>query len=268
MDFEEMLNAQFKGMNKNKIRYAKADVEEPVQPVHQVREEEEDGLGGAKPAKDRDLQYAFENAMPVEGKVAKEIKGGWEVTVKGQRAFCPFSQMELRRKEGVDYKDQNFLFVITEYSVDERGPNLVVSRRVLLEKEAAEQKRVALEALTEGQTVNGVVVKVLDFGAFVDLGGVEGLVPVREISWDRVVTPRDYLKEGDNVTVQVLSIDAERDRISLSIRATTPKRAKPLTDEEKAAQEEAANVNDYLSAHAGESDVFSNLSTAFDGIKL
>ena len=188
------------------------------------------------------IMAAFNAGDPVEGLVEKEVKGGYEVTVKGQRAFCPFSQIDRFRRPDAVYVGEKFLFQVREYSADDRGVNLIVSRRAELELEQEALKEELRENLAEGQTVNGRVVKVLDFGAFVDLGGMEGLVPVREISWDKVVNPGDFVKIGDYVTVKVLSVDWERDRVSLSIRECQAKPLKPRSKEEIAAEAEALDI--------------------------
>ena len=177
------------------------------------------------------IKAAFEAGDPVEGTVEKEIKGGYEVMVKGQRAFCPFSQIDRYRKPGAVYVGETFLFQVQEYGADDRGVNLIVSRRAELELEQQALKDDLRNTLEEGQTINGQVTKVLDFGAFVDIGGMEGLVPVREISWDKVMSPINYVKPGDYVTVKVLSVDWERDRVSLSIRECQAKPLKPRKDE-------------------------------------
>ena len=187
---------------------------------------EDGGAGSASPLKES-IRAAFEAGDPVEGRVEKEVKGGYEVMVNGERAFCPFSQMDLRRTPGAVYVGETFLFQVQEYGSDERGVNLVVSRRAELELERQALRDDMRDSLEEGQTLNGRVVKVLDFGAFVDIGGVEGLVPAREISWDKVVNPANYLKAGDLVTVKVLSVDWERNRISLSVRECQARPLKP-----------------------------------------
>lgn len=222
---------------------------------------------------DQTVQHAFNNKLAIEGKVEKEVKGGYEVTVNGQRAFCPFSQIDRVRKpleKGAEnpYIGKTFQFLISEYAKDDRGQNLIVSRRAVQEKELETAKDYLRDSLSEGQTLNGTVVKVLDFGAFVDLGGLEGLVPVREISWDKVKDPKDFVKEGDLVTVKILSLDWERERISLSIRQCQTKPLRPRTPEEIAAEAEAQDVKDWMAANAGKSDSFSNLGSAFEGLKL
>ena len=264
-DFGAMLDAQFKGMDRNRIRYAKADREEPV--VENVAEEAEDG-----PALDASIRQAYEQNLPIDGKVEKEIKGGYEVTIQGQRGFCPYSQMDRFRKplkEGEEnpYVGHSFTFRISEYGSDDRGVNLIVSRRAQLEAELETAKDYLRDTLEEGQTINGTVAKVLDFGCFVELGGLQGLVPVREISWDKVDDPRKFVKEGDLVTVKIVSVDWERDRISLSIRQCQAKPLKPRTPEEIARDAEAEDVKAWMEDHQ-DTSAFSNIGGAFSALKL
>jgi len=167
---------------------------------------------------ERSLADAFARQMPVEGTVEKEITGGYEVLVNGQRAFCPYSQINLFRQDGVTYVGEKFDFLISEYGKDERGQNLIVSRRALLEKEREQQRKDLQEDLYVGMIATGKVTRLVDFGAFVELGGAEGLIPLREISWERGVKPEDILKVGDTVDVAILSLDWENNRISLSLR--------------------------------------------------
>ncbi len=171
------------------------------------------------PVADRGLSEAFNLRQPVEGVVQKEVNGGYEVTVAGKRAFCPFSQMALFKKEGEDYIGRKMAFLITEYGEDDRGTNLIISRRELLEDEREEQRQALFAELVPNQIRKGTVTRFADFGVFVDLGGAEGLIPLREIAWQRDVKPQDVLKEGDAVDVMVLSIDEEAGRVSLSLRA-------------------------------------------------
>lgn len=171
------------------------------------------------PVADTGLHDAFAQAVPVEGTVQKAINGGYEVTVLGQRAFCPFSQIALYKQEGVDYTGHKYNFLITEYSHDDRGANLVISRRALLERERAQQCEALFAELKEGEIRHGTITRIVEFGCFVDLGGAEGLIPLRELSWQRGVKPADLVKEGDQVDVVILSVDAVAKRISLSLRA-------------------------------------------------
>ncbi len=164
------------------------------------------------------IARAFENGQPVEGLVASEVNGGYEVTVGAARAFCPYSQIDLHKTEDAVYVGQKFAFLVTEYG--EEGRNVVLSRRDLLEKEREVQRDALLAGLREGDVRKGVVSRLTEFGIFVDLGGVDGLVPLRELSWVRDTKPEDVAKAGDTVEVQVREIDLARNRISLSLRAT------------------------------------------------
>jgi small subunit ribosomal protein S1 len=164
------------------------------------------------------LGAAAESGIPVEGKVAAVIKGGYEVTVAGQRAFCPMSQMDLRRAEAPeDYVGRVLEFRITRYS--ENGRNVVLSRRVLLEELAAVAAEETRKKLVPDAVLPGVVSALADFGAFIDLGGLQGLIPMSELSHARVGRAADRLHVGESVTVKVLRIDAERGKVTLSLKA-------------------------------------------------
>jgi small subunit ribosomal protein S1 len=176
------------------------------------------GSVGAKQVIDRTLNDAYVRQMPVEGLVEKEINGGYEVTVGGKRAFCPFSQISLFRQEGAEYIGKKFNFLISEYGEDDRGTNVIVSRRTLLEKEREAQRQDLIEDLHVGMVATGTVTRIVEFGVFVDLGGAEGLIPLKEIAWARDVKPEDVVKTGDKVDVQIKDIDWDRNRISLSLR--------------------------------------------------
>jgi small subunit ribosomal protein S1 len=173
----------------------------------------------SKTVVDRSLMEAFEKQMPIEGTVEKEVKGGYEVTVGGKRGFCPFSQISLFRQEGAEYIGQKFMFLVTEYGDDGRGENIILSRRTLIEKEREGQRQELIEDLTVGMVASGTVTRIVEFGVFVDLGGVEGLIPLKEIAWARDVKPEDVVKVGDKVDVQIKDLDWERNRISLSLRS-------------------------------------------------
>jgi small subunit ribosomal protein S1 len=164
------------------------------------------------------LAVAAETGVPVEAKVAGVIKGGYEVTVAGLRAFCPFSQMDLRRADAPDeYVGRVLEFRIVTYG--ENGRNIVLSRRRLLEQRAAKAAEETRKKVVAGAVLPGTVAGLADFGAFVDLGGVQGLVPLSELSHSRVGRPADRLRVGEAVTVKVLKVDEERGRISLSLKA-------------------------------------------------
>jgi len=164
------------------------------------------------------LAVAAQTGIPVEGKVAGVIKGGYEVTVGGLRGFCPLSQMDLRRAESAEeYVGRVLEFRVTTFS--ENGRNLVLSRRRLLEERAAEAAEETRKKIAPGAVLTGTVSSLADFGAFIDLGGVQGLVPLSELSHSRASRPADLLRIGDAVTVKVLRVDQEKGRISLSLKA-------------------------------------------------
>ena len=164
------------------------------------------------------LAVAAQTGIPVEGKVAAVIKGGYEVTVGGLRGFCPFSQMDLRRVEAAEeYVGRVLEFRVTTFS--DNGRNLVLSRRRLLEERAAEMAEETRKKILPGAVLTGTVAALADFGAFIDLGGVQGLVPLSELSHSRASRPADLLRVGDAVSVKVLRIDQEKGRISLSLKA-------------------------------------------------
>lgn len=166
------------------------------------------------------LEEAWQAGVPVEGMVEKEIKGGYEIKLGGTgRAFCPFSQIALRRTDNPESLiGTRLAFLITDYG--EKGRNIVVSRRVLLEEEQRRLKEEARASIAEGQTVDGTVTSLQDFGAFVDIGGLEGLIPISEIGWTRVNKVSDVLSVGQRIQVVIKAIDREKDRISLSLKDT------------------------------------------------
>lgn len=166
------------------------------------------------------LEDAFHAKIPVEGKVQKEIKGGFEVLVGGSRAFCPYSQMDLYREEAAGYLGQTLSFLIMEFQAG--GRNIVVSRRQLLEAERRQRFEELRATLEVGATVQGTVRALEAFGAFVDLGGVDGLIPLGELSWGRVKDPREVVSVGQSVQVHVLELDWDRKRVALSLKRLTP----------------------------------------------
>ena len=175
---------------------------------------------GSGAAGSTQLEDAWRSGVPVEGLVEKEIKGGFEIKLGGTaRAFCPFSQIALRRMDNAESLiGTRLAFRVTDYA--ENGRNIVVSRRSLLEEEQRRLKDEAQAGIEEGMTVAGTVTSLQDFGAFVDIGGLEGLIPISEIGWSRVKDVRDVLSVGQQVQVVVKAIDREKDRISLSLKDT------------------------------------------------
>jgi small subunit ribosomal protein S1 len=162
------------------------------------------------------LLDAFERKIPVTGKVYTLTKGGFHVDVLGARAFCPVSQIAIRSADkNEQYIGKTMDFLVIECS--ENCRRVVVSHRQLEEAADAEKKNAAKEKLHIGEEVTGTVMRMTSFGAFIDLGGIEGLMHVSEISWQHVAKPQDILKAGQEVQVRILNMDGER--ISLSMKA-------------------------------------------------
>jgi small subunit ribosomal protein S1 len=158
--------------------------------------------------------------MIVEARVTATNKGGLSVDVNGIRGFMPISQVDLYRVDNPEqFVNQRLKCLVTEVNKEER--NLVVSRRALLEKEREEQRERTWNELAEGQVREGVVRSVRDFGAFVDLGGVDGLLHVSEMSWQRVQNPADVVQPGQTVKVVVLKIDRESRKVGLGLKQLT-----------------------------------------------
>jgi len=171
---------------------------------------------------DADVEQAYNAKMPIEGKVTGERKGGYTIQVSQTEGFCPFSQIDGRgvRKEPVEYIGNTYLFKITEYA--EEGRNVVLSRRLIIEEET-QKCRTALQAsLQEGDIVSGVIVKLMPFGVFVNLGGLEGMVHISEISWNRIASPEEIVQEGQEIRVKILKLEwaegDKKERIALSIK--------------------------------------------------
>lgn len=167
------------------------------------------------------LENAFQTGLPVEGRVEKVVKGGYEVRIAGLRAFCPFSQIDIiRTTDPAAHEGKVYTFRITEYK--EGGRNLVVSRRALLEEEQRARAAEVKEAIVPDAVLTGRVASVREFGAFVDLGGgVQGLLHVSEMGWSRVQDPSQLLKPGDEITVKILQVDADKQKISLGLKQLT-----------------------------------------------
>jgi small subunit ribosomal protein S1 len=177
---------------------------------------------GTGPAAHTQLEDAWRSGIPVDGTVSKEVKGGFEVKIGGgMRAFCPFSQMGIGRSEQqAGYIGRSLPFRITQYG--ESGRNIVLSRRVLLQEEQKKKKEEFRQTLREGMKVRGKVTSVQNFGAFVDIGGMEGLIPASEVSFTRGQKVGSVLSVGQEVEVIVKGLDWEKDRVSFSLKDTLP----------------------------------------------
>ncbi|UCF78087.1 MAG: 30S ribosomal protein S1 [Candidatus Eiseniibacteriota bacterium] len=167
------------------------------------------------------VKDASDSGAVVEGRLVRKIKGGLVVDLFGVEAFLPGSQVALRQVQNIDQLlNQTLRFKIIK--LNKRRRNIVVSRRVVLEEERAEQKATILKELAKDQIREGVVKNITDFGAFVDLGGIDGLLHVTDMSWGRVSHPSEVLAIGNEIKVKVLSFEPERERISLGLKQLTP----------------------------------------------
>ena len=172
-------------------------------------------------ATDRQLEDAFHAGLPVEGKVERAVKGGYEVRIARQRAFCPFSQIDIvRNTDPAEHEGRVYAFRIIEYK--EGGRNLVVSRRALLEEEQRASAAEVRRSIVAGAVLTGRVTSVREFGAFVDLGaGVQGLLHVSEMGWSRVSDPSQVVTPGEEITVKVLRVDDDTQKIALGLKQLT-----------------------------------------------
>jgi small subunit ribosomal protein S1 len=167
------------------------------------------------------VKDAHDSGQVVEGKLVRKIKGGVVVDLYGVEAFLPGSQIALRQVQNVDaLLGQNVSVKIIK--LNKRRRNIVVSRRAVLEEERDRMKSTILKDLSKDQIREGQVKNITDFGAFVDLGGIDGLLHITDMSWGRIAHPSEMLKIGDRVRVKVLNFDPEKERISLGLKQLEP----------------------------------------------
>lgn len=168
----------------------------------------------------QDLEQKFQAGSVFDAEVKDVVKGGLVVDL-GVRGFVPASLVESHFVEDFsDYKGRNLSFKIVE--LDKEKNRLILSHRAVIELEKGKQKKNILDSLTPGQVLDGTVQRITDFGAFVDIGGIDGLVHISQLSHEHVVKPTDIVQEGQQVQVKVLSVDRDNERISLSIKETLP----------------------------------------------
>ncbi len=166
------------------------------------------------------IAEAYQNEDIVQGTIVSRVKGGLQVDV-GVMAFLPGSQVDLRPVRDMEqFLGQTYDFRVLKYS--KKRSNVVLSRRVILEDERNSQKSKLMEVLEEGKVLPGVVKNITDYGVFVDLGGLDGLLHITDISWGRVGHPSERYSVGDEIQVKVLSYDRERERVSLGVKQLTP----------------------------------------------
>ena len=167
------------------------------------------------------LEDAFHAGLPVEGKIERDVKGGYEVRIARQRAFCPFSQIDtVRTTDPAQHVGRVYAFRIIEYK--EGGKNLIVSRRALIEEEQRASAVEIRRSIVAGAVLTGRVTSVREFGAFVDLGaGVQGLLHVSEMGWSRVSDTSQVVTPGEEITVKVLRVDEDTQKIALGLKQLT-----------------------------------------------
>lgn len=181
--------------------------------------------GGKNPEAAAEIKMAWQHGLPVEGIVSGINKGGAEVQVRGMRAFCPLSQLDLRYVEDpAQFVQQRLTFKVTQFEEGRTRPNIVLSRRAILEEEQQKRATEARSRIQVGAIVPGKVTSLASYGAFVDLGGLEGMLHVSEIGFSRLAHPKEVLSVGQEIEVQVIKIEKGKDekkpeRISLSRRA-------------------------------------------------
>jgi len=185
----------------------------------------EDGFGETKLSREKairartwiDLEEAFEAGNVVEGIINGRVKGGFTVEIDNVRAFLPGSLVDVRPVRDPAYLEGKSL----EFKViklDKRRNNVVVSRRAVVEQEYSAEREALLEGLQEGNTVKGIVKNLTDYGAFVDLGGIDGLLHITDMAWKRVKHPSEVVEVGQEIDVKILKFDRERQRVSLGMK--------------------------------------------------
>src|SRR5919106_2609256 len=185
----------------------------------------EDGYGETRLSRDKakrlaawhELEEALEKGTVVQGTINGKVKGGLTVMVNGIRAFLPGSLVDIRPvKDTAPYENRQMDFKVIK--LDRKRNNVVVSRRAVLEANQGEERQKLLETLQEGAIVKGVVKNITDYGAFVDLGGIDGLLHITDLAWRRVKHPSEVLSVGDEVQAKVLKFDQEKNRVSLGMK--------------------------------------------------
>ena len=167
-----------------------------------------------------DIKKSYDADEPIMGTIVSRVKGGFSVDI-GVNAFLPGSQADLRPVRNLDEMvGKTFKFKILKYN--RKRSNIVLSRRVILETEREAKRSATLESISEGKEVSGVVKNITEYGVFVDLGGVDGLLHITDISWGRVKHPSELFTVGDEIKVKILSLDLERERVSLGMKQLTP----------------------------------------------
>ncbi|HPY34701.1 MAG TPA: 30S ribosomal protein S1 [Smithellaceae bacterium] len=206
-----------------------------------------------------EIKSACENNTPVKGKVVEKVKGGLSVDI-GIIAFLPGSQVDVRPVKDLDqFVGQTMDFKVLKY--DRKRNNVVLSRRSIVASERETEKKDILESIQEGSIVQGVIKNITDYGIFIDLGGIDGLLHVTDISWGRITKPSDHFRKGDKITVKVLSFDREKERVSLGFKQLTENPWEHIMEKYPVgsiAEGKVVNLTDY--------GVFVELETGVEGL--
>ncbi|PAV26670.1 SSU ribosomal protein S1P [Tamilnaduibacter salinus] len=185
----------------------------------------EDGFGATRLSREKAkraeawkvLEKRFEDEEVVKGMISGKVKGGFTVDLSGIRAFLPGSLVDVRPvRDTAHLENKELEFKVIK--LDQKRNNVVVSRRAVLEAENSAEREALLETLTEGLEIKGIVKNLTDYGAFVDLGGVDGLLHITDMAWKRIKHPSEIVNVGDEITVKVLKFDRERNRVSLGLK--------------------------------------------------
>jgi small subunit ribosomal protein S1 len=217
-------------------------------------------MRGQSSAKLNKISEAFTAGLPVNGEVRREIKGGFEVHVDGIRCFCPFSQIDLKKgREGGIYVGNTFAFKILEYK--ENGRTIVISRRAILQDEKTAAINKLKESLSVGMDLSGKVSSLQKFGAFVDIGGFEGLIPASEMSWAKAGRPEKMFEVGQDITAKLISIDWDKNRLTLSLKALQPDPWKKIAEKYKEGSKVEGSIVRLTNFGA-----FVNLEPGIDGL--
>ena len=206
-----------------------------------------------------DVKLACEQNTPVKGTVVERVKGGLSVDI-GIPAFLPGSQVDIRPVRDLDrFVGQSFLFNVLKY--DRKRNNVVLSRRTILEKEREAEKRETLLNIEEGKIVEGVIKNITDYGLFIDLGGIDGLLHVTDISWGRITRPSDHFSKGEKIRVKVLSFDRDKERVALGLKQLASNPWETIKDKyplHAIVEGRVVNLTDY--------GVFVELETGVEGL--
>jgi len=193
-----------------------------------------------------DVKIACEQNSPVKGVVLERVKGGLSVDI-GIPAFLPGSQVDVRPVRDLDrYVGQTLEFNILKY--DRKRNNVVLSRRSILEKDREAEKVETLQNIEEGKIVEGVIKNITDYGLFIDLGGIDGLLHVTDISWGRITRPADHFSKGERIRVKVLSFDREKERVALGLKQLTENPWETIKDKypiNSVVEGRVVNITDY-----------------------